>query len=100
MFTSARLSTLCRLVLAAGICLPGFALAADAAPTPTKSASAPAAKKVSKTPTNVKAGGGDSAPGCDGSHGPGKPGPKAPRCPQATVQKAGAVKAQTQSQSK
>ena len=96
MFTTARLSTLFRLVLVTGFALPCIALAADAAPTATKSASAPAAKKVSKAPTNVKAGGGDSAPGCDGSHGPGTPGPKAPKCPQAVINKKAATTATTQ----
>lgn len=96
MFTSTRLSTLCRLVLVTGFALPCIALAADAAPTATKSASASAAKKMSKAPANVKAGGGDSAPGCDGSHGAGRPGPKAPRCPQAVINKKAATPATTQ----
>lgn len=80
-----RMTTLCHIALASALCAPLLATAAEVKTAPI-AASAPAVKKATK-PVKVRAGGGDSAPGCDESNTSGKKGPSLPKCPEGVSKK-------------
>jgi len=91
MTTTPHLSLLCRTLLCAALALPLAVHAADVEAAKSTAGSDKKPVKKSKGGAGAKAGGGDSAPGCDESAGAGVKGPSLPKCPDAVVKKKAAA---------